>query len=141
MNESLLAATMLSALAAALHGGLGETAIFRAAVRTPLPQLQLPSAFAFLAAQTAQANTEIQWRYLRTTWHLLTIDFICSIVLFAGCAFTPAPTLVLAVRVTALRYAAYAIAWLVLVALHHRSIFHAPQWALLLAIAGCAWLG
>ena len=141
MNELLLAASILSALAAALHGGLGETAIFRGAVRTPLPQLQLPSAFAFLAAQTAEATTEIQWRYLRTTWHLLTIDSICSTALFAVCAFTPAPTLVLVVRFTAIRYAAYAIAWLVIVALHHRNIFRAPQWALLLAIAGCAWLG
>jgi hypothetical protein len=141
MNEPSLAASILSALAAALHGGLGETAIFRAAVRTPLPQLQLPSAFAFLATQTAAANTEIQWRYLRTTWHLLTIDFSCTTVLCAVCAFTPAPTLVLVVRFTAIRYATYAIAWLVIVALHHRSIFRAPQWALLLAIAGCAWLG
>jgi hypothetical protein len=141
MNEPLLAASILSALAAALHGGLGETAIFRAAVRTPLPQLQLPSAFAFLAAQTAEANTEIQWRYLRAIWHFVTIDFICSTVLFAVSAFTPAPTLVLVVRFTAIRYAAYAIAWLVIVALHHRSIFRAPQWALPLAIAGCAWLG
>jgi hypothetical protein len=141
MNEPLLAASILSALAAVLHGGLGEAAIFRAAVRTPLPQLRPPSAFAFLAAQTAAANTEIQWRYLRTTWHLLTIDFSCSTVLFAVCAFTPAPALVLVVRFTAIRYATYAIAWLVFVALHHRSIFRAPQWALLLAIAGCAWLG
>jgi len=141
MNGSLVAASILSALAAALHGGLGETAILRAAVRTPLPRLQPPSAFAFLAAETAEANTEIQWRYLRTTWHFLTIDFICSTVLFAVCARTPSPTLVLVVRVTAIRYAAYAIAWLVFVALHHRSIFRAPQWALLFAIAVCAWLG
>jgi hypothetical protein len=45
MSEPLLAASILSALAAALHGGLGETAIFPAAVRTPLPNFspQVPS--------------------------------------------------------------------------------------------------
>ena len=107
----------------------------------PLPDPSDPSFGNLSRAQTAAANTEIQWRYLRTTWHFLTIDFIFNTVLCAVCAFTPAPDLVPVVHFTAIRYATYAIAWLVNVALRHRSIFRAPQWALLLAIAGCAWLG
>jgi len=46
---------------------------------------------------------------------------------------------VLLVRITAVRYATYAVVWFIFVALKHRSIWRAPQWALLLAIAACAW--
>ena len=140
MSEPLLVASILMALAAALHGVLGETAILRAAIGTPLPQLRLPRAFRFLALSTSAENIDLQWRYLRAGWHFLTIDFIFSTILFAVAAFTPSPALGLMVPVTAVRYTVYAIFWLLIVALHHRSIFRTPQWVLLLAIAGCAWL-
>jgi hypothetical protein len=43
--------------------------------------------------------------------------------------------------VTAGRYVAYASLWLLVVAVHHRSVFRAPQWILLLAIAACVSIG
>ena len=141
MNGSLAAASALSALGAVLHGGLGDSAILRGAMKTPLLSLRLAPVFSFLAADTPEANTNLQWRYLRATWHLLTVDFIGSAVLFALCAAAPTETLTLAVRITVIRYAAYAVLWLIVVALHHKNILRAPQWLLLLAIAGCAWLG
>ena len=141
MNGSLAAAIVLSALGAVLHGGLGDSAILRGAVKTPLPSLRIAPAFSFLAADTPEANTNLQWRYLRATWHLLTVDFIVSAVLFAVCAAAPTEPLMLAVRITAIRYGAYAVLWLTVVALHHKNILRAPQWLLLLTIAACAGLG
>ena len=141
MNGALATASVLSALTAVLHGGLGESAIFRGAIKTPLPWLRTAPVFSFLAADTPEANTNLQWRYLRATWHLLTVDFIVSAVLFAVCAAASTETLTLAAQITAIRYAGYAVLWLIVVAMHHKSILRAPQWLLLLTIAACVWLG
>jgi hypothetical protein len=138
LNVALIGASALSAMAAILHGGLGESTILQRAIKTPLPLLRISKAFSFLAADTPEANTSVQWRYLRATWHLVTIDFLISAGLFAACVYKPSPALVLVARITAGRYVAYAILWLLVVAVHHRSVFRAPQWILLLAIAACA---
>jgi hypothetical protein len=137
LNVALIGASALSAMGAVLHGGLGESAILRRAIKTPLPPLRISKAFSFLAADTPEANTNLQWRYLRATWHLLTIDFLISAGLFAACVYMPSPSLMLMARITAGRYVAYASLWLLVVAVHHRSVLRAPQWILLLAIAAC----
>jgi hypothetical protein len=139
-NVALIGASALSAIGAVLHGGLGESAILQRVIKTPLPSLEISKAFSFLAADTPEANTNLQWRYLRATWHLLTIDFLISVGLFAACVYMPSPSLLLMARITAGRYVAYAGLWLLVVAVHHRSVFRAPQWILLLAIAACVFV-
>ena len=139
MSASLLVASLLSAVAAALHGLLGESAILRGATKTSLPRLRLPSTFAFLGMLSNAPDAALQWSYLRAAWHFLTIDFVFASIVFAVAASSASPALVLLVRITAVRYATYAVAWFIIVALKHRSIWRAPQWALLLAIAACAW--
>jgi hypothetical protein len=83
-------------------------------------------------------DATLQWSYLRAAWHFLTIDFVFASIVFAVAASSVSPALVLLVRITAVRYATYAVVWFIIVALKHRSIWRAPQWALLLAIAACA---
>jgi hypothetical protein len=140
LNLALIGASALSAMGAVLHGGLGDSAILQRAIKTPLPPLRISKAFSFLAADTPEANTNLQWRYLRATWHLLTIDFLISAGLFAACVYMPSPSLVMMARITAWRYVAYAGLWLLVVAVHHRSVFRAPQWILLLAIAASVYV-
>jgi hypothetical protein len=65
---------------------------------------------------------------------------LISAGLFAACAYMPSPSLVLTAWITAGRYVAYASLWLLVVAVHHRSVFRAPQWILLLAIAACIYI-
>ena len=141
MSTPLFVASILSIVAAGLHSGLGETALFRGAIATALPPFRLPRALAFLGLPTPTESTDLEWRYLRTAWHLLSVDFTFSAIIFAVAARTPSPELWLIVHVTAARYAAYELGWLLSVALHHRNVLRAPQWLLLTAIAGCAWLG
>ena len=76
MSASLLVASLLSAVAAALHGLLGESAILRGATKTSLPRLRLPSTFAFLGMPSHASDAILQWSYLRAAWHFLTIDFV-----------------------------------------------------------------
>jgi len=141
MSEPLLVASGLSLLAAAIHGILGETAIFHQARANPLPPFRLPRALRFLTIGTPAENSALHWAYLRASWHFLTLDFIVSTILFGMAASSTSPTLENVVRVTAVRYIAYAAAWLLIVAVRHRSVVGAPQWLLVLAIAGCALLG
>ena len=141
MSEPLLVASGLSLLAAALHGILGETAIFHQALDNPLPPFRLPRTLRFLALATPAENSALHWAYLRASWHFLTLDFIVSTILFGMAASSASPALENVVRVTAVRYIAYAAAWLLIVAVRHRSVVGAPQWLLMLAIAGCALLG
>ena len=141
MSEPLLVASGLSLLTAALHGILGETAIFHQARANPLPPFRLPRALRFLTLATPAENSALHWAYLRASWHFLTLDFIVSTILFGMAASSTSPALENVVRVTAVRYIAYAAAWLLIVAVRHRSVVGAPQWLLVLAIAGCALLG
>ena len=141
LNVALIGASALSAVGAVLHGGLGESAILQRAIKTALPPLRISKAFSFLAADTPEANTNLQWRYLRATWHLLTSDFLISAWLFAACVHMPSPSLELMARITAGRYVADASLWLLVVAVHHSSVLRAPQWILLLAIAACVFVG
>jgi len=141
MSKPLLVASGLSLLAAAVHGILGETAIFHQARANPLPPFRLPRALRFLTLATPAENSALHWAYLRASWHFLTLDFIVSTILFGVAASSTSPALENLVRVTALRYIGYAAAWLLIVAVRHRSVVGAPQWLLLLAIAGCGLLG
>ena len=141
MSKPLLVASGLSLLAAAVHGILGETAIFHPARANPLPPFRLSRALRFLTLATPAENSALHWAYLRASWHFLTLDFIVSTILFGMAASSTSPALENVVRVTAVRYIAYAAAWLLIVAVRHRSVVGAPQWLLLLAIAGCALLG
>ena len=141
MREPLLVASGLSLLAAAVHGILGETAIFHQARANPLPPFRLPRALRFLTLATPAENSALHWAYLRASWHFPTLDFIVSTILFGMAASSTSPALENVVRVTAVRYIAYAAAWLLIVAVRHRSVVGAPQWLLVLAIAGCALLG
>jgi len=141
MSAPLLVASGLSLLAAAIHGILGETAIFHQARANPLPPFRLPRSLRFLTLATPAENSALHWAYLRASWHFLTLDFIVSAILFGMAASSTSPALENVVRVTAVRYIAYAAAWLLIVAVRHRSVVGAPQWLLLLAIAGCALLG
>jgi len=83
-------------------------------------------------------DAALQWSYLRAAWHFLTIDFVFAAIVFAVAASSASPALGLLVRITAVRYAIYAVAWFIFVALKQRSIWRAPQWVLLRAIATCA---
>jgi hypothetical protein len=85
MNEFLLFASILSFVAATLHGIFGEKAIFQQAGETTLPAFRLPKVLQFLTLPTPVENTEIHWAYLRASWHFLTtIDFIVSTIVFAA---------------------------------------------------------
>jgi len=101
MSEPLLVASGLSLLAAALHGILGETAIFHQARANPLPPFRLPRALRFLTLATPAENSALHWAYLRASWHFLTLDFIVSTILFGMAASSASPALENVVRVTA----------------------------------------
>ena len=61
MSASLLVASPLSVVDAALHGLLGESAILRGATKTSLPRFRLPSTFGFLGMLSHAPDAALQW--------------------------------------------------------------------------------
>jgi len=76
---------------------------------------------------------------MQAAWHLLSADGLVTAgyLLAAGLGAVEPSADVLVV--TAIRFALYAVAWVLLVCLPTGQYLRAPQWILLALIAGLAW--
>ncbi len=141
MNVQLLIAGILAAMGAAVHAGLPESAIFRNATATTLPRLSLPHPLRFLGYGTVREDTALQWRCLRAGWHFLSVDATATAMILLWVAIAqPQYGRVVGITV-AIRFAAYGLLWLAIVAIRDRNLLRAPQWALFFLIAAFAWWG
>jgi hypothetical protein len=120
MNLPFLIASLVCVVAAVIHGVAGERTNIRVLAHTEMqPTLKLE---------------------LRAVWHIVTVHLAASAVMLLLLAIAVQPQVLIGQLIVA-QFFVYGLGWVGLAALSKIGLLKAPQWVLLLAIAGLTYWG